>query len=166
MATKKTRATRPGQASGATARPPAPRYRGSPEHKKHPGPWGSAQWHPRKPEIRACPTDIRSHAVPQQWLEDALALANRWCWLPHEDDLPGEPPRYLVWYVRDRDVFFKARRTQLPGPGGQAAEYKGFPAYDWEIPPRMADEFLKRKVISDEVHLRLRRARRAEGQKR
>ena len=115
------------------------------------------------PELSACPTDIRSDAVPQAWLD--RALAEPWCWRSDDDDLAGEPPRYLIWYVADRDAFFEARRTQLPGPDGQRAEYKGYPAHDWEVSSEAADAFRDHELITDAVWERLRRARRAAGQK-
>lgn len=136
-----------------------PRYHCSPEHKTHPGSWGAAQWHPRRPELQPCPTDILSDAVPQAWLEQALAYSP--CWEPDHDDGPNEPPRCLYWYVATRQAFFVARKTQLAGQGGQGIEYKGFPAYDHQITEEMAARFLRDERIPQNVYERLRRARRA-----
>ncbi len=130
------------------------RYRCSPEHKRHPGPWGTGQWHPRQPDISPCPADIRSDATPQSWLD--IALAQSGCWDPIEGD------RYVYWYDRGYDAFFVARRTQEAGADGQTAEYKGYPVRDHEMPLEVIEYLFGHKVIDTEHVTRIKRAKRRE----
>ena len=75
-------------------------------------------------------------------------------------------PKYLYWYVSERDAFFVARQTQVPATQGQQAQYKGFPAREHEIPVAIADALLTHGIIREEVAARLRRARKEQGLKR
>lgn len=135
-----------------------PLYQCSPEHKTHPGSWGSGQWHPRSPTLSACPTDIKSDALPQTWLNDALRYPC--CWNADPDAPPDGLPRYAFWFVADRGTFFCARLTRLPGLSGQQAQYKGYPAGDEDVPKAVADAMLVANLISTSIAERLRRARR------
>lgn len=146
------------------AEAPRAQYKCSSEHKQHPGSWGAAGWWRRKPELRPCPTDIPSDAIPQQWLDEALARP--FCWEPDDSDGNNSLPKYLYWYVRERDAFFVARQTQIGIGHAQSAQYKGFPAREYEIPVMIAAAFLQHNLIDETVATRLRRARKEQGLKR
>lgn len=139
-------------AKTAPALPPSgpdlPRYVPSPEHKTHPGSWGQAQWHPRTPSLSPCPTSITPETA-QSWLTSALKLAGA-----------TSPPAYVYWYDSQHGRFFMAQRLQRSDVPWEKATYKGYPIEDNEVPVETTNVLLEKNIITQEVHLRAKRARR------
>lgn len=149
------------------SREPA-RYRPSPEHKTHPGPWGQldpwsgppiqAQWHPREPNIEACPVDLTpSHA--QNWLDLALERPN--CWAPNTDAPEWKGRRWpsrLFWYVEGRG-FFEAQREQRNPATSNPVTYKGYPAPPNRMNAQVADAMRKEGLLTADQYLQWRRER-------
>ena len=158
MASKKPRAT----VRVVRRTPPTPAgreatYHPSPEHKTHSGPWGAPQWHPRDPELSACPTDI-AMSDAQGWLERALSTPA--CW--EEGDTPPEWkgrrwPGYLHWFVEGRGFFTAQREQRKPATAGPFT-YKAYPAEAAQVPRTVVQAMHEQKLLSVEQFIQWRRS--------
>lgn len=156
-----------------TAAPPLAglvKYRPSPEHKTHPGPWGQLEpwdgphvagaWYPRRgQDLNACLTDI-TPAQAQEWLRHALLNTSCWDSKSHKPSWKGhEWPARLFWYVRGRGFFEAMREQRKPVEDGPFS-YKGFPAPPKVVPARVVQAMSSSGLRSDEEYRQWSRASR------